>query len=120
MKTLDKQNFAKLVLSIYSNFIRSYHYDAFYDIKILRSLEEENKPENFHLYFRRSGSDRLFGSKENPIEPLHKVYMNRNNLVLYVNYIPQVNHNSDLYKIQIIKDEYDFLMWNDILYHYQI
>ncbi len=118
MKTIDKQNFAKLVLSIYSNFIRSYHYDSFYDIKVLRSLEEKNKPGNFYLYFRRSGSDRLFESefKVNPEnEGLHKAYMNRNNLVLYINYIPQIDHNSDIYNIQIIKDQYDFLMWNEIL-----
>jgi len=118
MKTLDKQNFAKLVLSIYSNFLRSYQYDAFYDLKRLRSLEEENKERKFHLYFRRSGSDILYNSEFNFDEEntnLHKAYMGRNPLVLYINYIPQTDHNSDIYNIEIIKDQYDFLLWNDIL-----
>lgn len=118
MKTLDKQNFAKLVLNIYANFLRSYHYDSFYDMKRLRELEENNKKEKFHLYFRRSGSDWLLNSELNidsENDNLHKAYMKRNNLVLYISYIPQIDHNSDIYDIQIIKDEYDFLLWNDIL-----
>ena len=41
--------------------------------------------------------------------------MGRNPLVLYINYIPQTDHNSDIYNIEIIKDQYDFLLWNDIL-----
>lgn len=118
MKTLDKQNFAKLVLNIYSNFLRSYQYDSFYDLKRLRTLEENNKEVKLHLYFRRSGSDILFDSEFKVDEEntnLHKTYMQRNNLVLYLTYIPQIDHNSDLYNIEIIKDQYDFLMGNDIL-----
>ena len=118
MKTIDKQNFAKLMLNIYSDFLRSYHYDSFYDLGRLRNLEGNNKEVKLHLYFRRSGSDILFDSEFNVDEEntnLHKTYMNRNNLVLYLSYIPQVDHNSDLYNIEIIKDQYDFLMWNDIL-----
>ena len=118
MKTIDKQNFAKLMLTIYSDFLRSYHYDSFYDLKRLRTLEENNKEVKLHLYFRRSGSDILYNSEFNVDEEntnLHKTYMQRNNLVLYLTYIPQIDHNSDLYNIEIIKDQYDFLMWNDIL-----
>lgn len=118
MKTLDKQNFAKLVLNIYSNFLRSYQYDAFYDLKRLRTLEENNKEVKLHLYFRRSGSDILYNSEFNIDEEntnLHKTYVGWNNLVLYLTYIPQTDHNSDIYNIEIIKDQYDFLLWNDIL-----
>ena len=113
MKTLDKQLFARLVLDIYSGFLRSYQYDSFYDIKRLRTIEENSKETSFHLYFRRSGSDLLFDTED--IDNLHKTYINRNNLCLYVNYIPNIDHNSDSYKIQIVKDEYSYLLWNDIL-----
>ena len=114
MKTLEKQDFAKLTLSIYSNFLRMYHYDSFYDILKLRNLEIDNKSVKFHLYFRRSGSDLLRDNEADQNE-LHKTYMNRNNLVLYISYIPQIDHSSDIYNIQIIKDDYDFLLWNELL-----
>ena len=114
MKTIDKQNFAKLTLDVYSSFLRMYYYDSFYDILKLRNIELDNKPVKFHLYFRRTGSDLLLNNESDQNE-LHKTYMNRNNLVLYVSYMPQIDHNSDIYEIQIIKDNYDFLLWNEML-----
>lgn len=114
MKTLDKQNFAKLILDICANFMRSYQYDTFYDIKRIRMLEEENNSRKFHLYFRRSGCDILFHNIDED-ESLHKAYMNANKLVLYVDYISQIDHNSDQYHIQIIKDDFDYLQNNSLL-----
>ncbi len=108
MKTLNKQQFAELVLNIYANYLKSYQYDAFYDIKRLRAIEEEDKSVDFHLYFRPTGSDLLFNGDANEKE-LHTIYIKRNYLVLYVNYIPQVDHSSDIYKVQLIKDKQKFL-----------
>jgi hypothetical protein len=108
MKTFDKQEFAKLVLGIYTNYLQAYYYDSFYDIKRLRDMEENNKPASFHLYFRETGSDLLFHSEADG-EDLHPTYMKRNNIALYVNYTPNINHCEDTYKIQIIKDKDNFL-----------
>jgi hypothetical protein len=108
MKTIEKQDFAKLLLNIYSNFLRSYQYDSFYDIVRLRKLEEKNESIKFHIYFRRSGSDLLFDNEPDNVN-LHKAYMQRNNLVLYISYISNIDKNSDTYNIETIKDQYDFL-----------
>lgn len=112
MKTLDKQNFAKLVLNIYANFLRSYQYDSFYDIRKFKDIEDNKTEVNFYLYFRRSGSDFRYTDK---FEDLHEYYMNANNLVLLVKYVPEIDRNNDSYIIDIVKDQYDFLLWNDIL-----
>lgn len=56
-KRLDKQEFAKLVLNIYANFLRMYHYDCFYDVVKIKALQEKRESKSFHLYFRRTGAD---------------------------------------------------------------
>ncbi len=112
MKTLEKQNFAKLVLNIYSNFLRSYHYDSFYDIRKFKDIEDNKIEVSFYLYFRRSGSDFRYTDK---FEDLHKYYMSANSLVLLVKYVPGIDRNNDSYIIDIVKDQYDFLLWDNVL-----
>jgi hypothetical protein len=114
MKNLDKQQFSKLVLFIGANYLRNYFYDLFYDIKVLREIEINNERCSFHLYFRRSGSDRLFDNEPDQ-QVLHDTYKKRNTLMLYVNYTPNIDHCCDVYKVEVIKDDYQFLLWNEIL-----
>ena len=108
MKTLDKQSFANLVLDIYANFLKNFRYDAFYDIARLRTLEEKIEGESFHIYFRKTGADLLFNTDNNS-DDLHQVYLKRSSIVLYVNYLWNIDHNSDQYVIQIIKDDTRYL-----------
>ena len=114
MKTLEKQDFAKLMLSIYSGYIRFYHYDAFYDILKLRELEVNKEPKQFHVFFRRMGSDMLFDDSVDI--NLHATYLKNNDVVLHVSYISNKDSNQDAYEIEIVKDSSDYLLYNEILH----
>lgn len=105
-KRLDKQEFAKLVLNIYANFLRMYHYDCFYDVVKIKALQEKRESKSFHLYFRRTGADFLFDSDSDAHE-WHKTYSENNPLILHVVYTP--NPAQDIYEVEVIKDKYDYI-----------
>lgn len=107
-KRLDKQEFAKLVLNIYTNFLRMFQYDCFYDIARIKALENQSKSKSFHLYFRRTGSDILFDYESGQNE-WHVAYLENNPLVLHVVYSHCPHHNQDVYEVEIIKDKFDYM-----------
>jgi len=107
MKTLEKQDFAKLLLSIYSNYMDMYQYDCFYDIPKIRKIDEDKKEQIYYLYFRKSGADMQI---KNENIHLHAGYLNMNTICLCITFIPHAyDDNAHKYNIEILKDSDHFL-----------
>lgn len=109
---ISKQEFAKLVLHLYANYVKSFHYDAFYDLPMLIAVAEGDKSKAFYLMFRQTGSDYV----PSPLLDGDKVAMrersNFNHIVLYVEYNPKVSDRTSgdaYFSVHIEKDKNEFL-----------